>query len=153
MGISIIMGWIILLVCFFVIQPIIHPGGEEMFWVILLLGLSLTGSGIIKKEKTLSTRMGWIDRKTLLQTGVVVTIIWVIILIQFEGPLDLGLPKLYVTVGHTPYGAPILAFVPAYLLVVGFPVLGSILVASGIILKSINRSKPRKTVASVVIEE
>lgn len=42
MGISIIIGWIILLVCNFVIQPIIHPGGDETFWVMLLLGLSLT---------------------------------------------------------------------------------------------------------------
>ena len=140
-GISIIMGWIILLVCNFVIQPIIHPGGDETFWVMLLLGLSLTSWGVVKKGKTISTRIGSIDRKILLQIGVVVTIIWVIILVQREGPLDLGLPKLYVKLGHTNEGVPIFAFFPAYLLIVGFPVLGLILIVSGIILKSINRSK------------
>jgi hypothetical protein len=143
MGVSIIMGWFILLICVFVIQPIIHPGGDELFWVLLLLGSSLTSWGIIKKGKTNSTRIGVINRKTLLQIGVVVTIIWFMILVQREGPLDLGLPKLYVTVGHTPDGAPIDAFVLPYLLIVGFPVLGLILVVSGIILKSINRSKSR----------
>lgn len=143
MGISIIIGWIILLVCNFVIQPIIHPGGDETFWVMLLLGLSLTSWGIVKKGKTISTRIGSIDIKNLLQIGVVVTIIWVIILVQREGPFDLGLPKLYVTVGHTPEGGHIRAFVPAFLLIVGFPVLGLILIVSGIILKLINRSKSR----------
>jgi hypothetical protein len=153
MGFSIIIGWIILLVCNYVIQPIIRPGGDETFWVILLLGLSLMSWGIVKKGKTISTRIGSIDRKTPLQIGVVLTLIWVIILVQREGPLDLGLPKLYVTMGHTPDGVPIRYFVPAYLLVVGFPVLGLILIVSGIILKSINRSKTRKTTTSVVMKE
>ena len=137
------MGWIILLVCNFVIQPIIHPDGDETFWVILLIGLSLMSWGITKKEKTISTRIGSFDRKTLLQIGVVVTIIWLIILVQREGLLDLGLPKLYITVGYTPDGVPIRTFVPALLLGVGFPILGLILVVSGIILKSINaRAEP-----------
>jgi hypothetical protein len=143
MGVSIIMGWIVLLVSVFVVQPIINPGGDEMFWVMLLVGVSLTSWGIINKGKTIGTRIGSIDGKTLFQIGVIVTIIWVVILVQREGPLDLGLPKLYVTVGRMPDGDPIRAFVPAILLVAGFPVLGVMLVVSGIILKSINRSKSR----------
>jgi hypothetical protein len=133
------MGWIILLVCNFVIQPIIHPGGDETFWLMFLLGLSLIAWGFINKEKTTIPCKGSLDRKTLLQIGVVVTVIWVIILVQREGPLDLGLPKLYVTVGRTPDGVPITAFVPSYILGVGLPSLGLILIISGIIQKSINR--------------
>jgi UDP-N-acetylmuramyl pentapeptide phosphotransferase/UDP-N-acetylglucosamine-1-phosphate transferase len=130
-GFSIIMGWIVFLVCNPVIQSIIHPGGDEMFWVILLLGLSLIGLGFIEKEKMISTRRA----KTLLQIGVVLTIIWVIILIQAEGPYDLGLPKLYVPVGaHTRASIVVL-------MVLGLPVLGLILLAYGFVQNRIIKKK------------
>jgi formate hydrogenlyase subunit 3/multisubunit Na+/H+ antiporter MnhD subunit len=51
-GFSIIMGWVIVFVSYYVIQSIINPRGEEMFWVVFLLGLSLIGLSLIKKEKT-----------------------------------------------------------------------------------------------------
>ena len=130
-GFSIIMGWIIFLVCNPVIQSIVHPGGNEMFWVILLLGLSLIGLGFIEKEKMISTRRA----KTLLQAGVVLTIIWIIMLTQAEGPYDLGLPKLYVPLGaHTSANIVVL-------MVLGLPVLGLTLVAYGILKNRIIKKK------------
>jgi len=129
-GFSIIMGWIVFLVCNPVIQSVIHPGGDEMFWVILLLGLSLIGLGFIEKEKMISTRRA----KTLLQIGVVLTVIWVIILIQKEGPYDLGLPKLYVPVGRARASIVVL-------MLLGLPVLGLILLAYGIVQNRIIKMK------------
>jgi hypothetical protein len=79
--------------------------------------------------------------KTLLQIGVVVTIIWVMILIQGEGPYDLGLPKPYIQVGVTPYGNPLVYNIVTLILVVGFPVLGLILVVLGIVLKRKTQKK------------
>ena len=124
MGFSIIIGWVIVFVSN-VIQSIINPHGEEMFWVVLVLGLGLTGLGFIKKEKMIRP-----DRtKTLLQIGVVVTIIWGMIQLQRGGPYDLGLPKLYIPLGpHT--SAPL---VPMLLFVI--PVLGLSLLVLGVVLK------------------
>ena len=82
-GFSIIMGWVIVLVSYYFIQSIINPYGEEMFWVVLILGLSLIGLGLIKKEEMISTHKA----KTLLQIGVAVTTIWIMILFQMEGPM------------------------------------------------------------------
>jgi len=135
-GFSIIMGWVIVLVSYYFIQSIINPYGEEMFWVVLILGLSLIGLGLIKKEEMISTHKA----KTLLQIGVVVTTIWITILFQMEGPYDLGLPKPYVTVGYTPDGAPIVTPL-VIILLLGFPVLGSILSLLGIVLIVLNRRK------------
>jgi len=134
-GFSIIMGWVIVFVSDNVIQSIINPRGEEMFWVVLFLGLSLIGLGFIKKEKMISTHRA----KTLLQIGAVVTIIWVMIFIQREGPYDLGLPKPYVTVGYTPDGIPIVTPL-IIILFLGFPVLGLILLVLGIVLNRIKKS-------------
>ncbi len=129
-GFSIIMGWIIV---FFgnVIQSIINPRGWEMFWVVLFLGLSLIIFGFITKERMLSTY----GAKTLLQIGVVVTIIWVMLFVQAEGPYDLGLTKLYIPTGYTPDGVPI--YTPLGLIVfLALPVVGLILIALGIILRT-----------------
>jgi len=57
-----------------------------------------------------------------------------------EGPYDLGLPKPYVTVGYTPDGAPIVTPL-VIILLLGFPVLGSILSLLGIVLIVLNRRK------------
>jgi len=130
------MGWVIVLVSYYFIQSIINPYGEEMFWVVLILGLSLIGLGLIKKEEMISTHKA----KTLLQIGVVVTTIWITILFQMEGPYDLGLPKPYVTVGYTPDGAPIVTPL-VIILLLSFPVLGSILSLLGIVLIVLNRRK------------
>jgi len=132
-GFSIIMGWVIVLVSYYFIQSIINPYGEEMFWVVLILGLSLIGLGLIKKEEMISTHKA----KTLLQIGVAVTTIWITILFQMEGPYDLGLPKPHVTVGYTPNGAPIVTPL-VIILFLSFPVLGLILSLLGIVL---NRRK------------
>jgi hypothetical protein len=96
-GFSVIMGWIIMIVCFTVIQPIIHPGGEEVFFGMLLLGLGLLISGIILKSKERFNSI----RKTLLQIGVVLTIIWIQILVMREGPHGLG---FYLGYTATRYG-------------------------------------------------
>jgi vacuolar-type H+-ATPase subunit I/STV1 len=134
-GFSIITGWIIV---FFgnVIQSIINPRGLEMFWVVLFLGLSLIGFGFITKERMISTYWA----KTLLQIGVVVTIIWVMLLVQAEGPYDLGLPKPYVTTGYTPDGIPTVTPL-SIILFLASPVLGLILLILGILLKIRNRVK------------
>jgi len=134
-GFSIIMGWVIVFVSYYVIQSIINPRGEEMFWVVLLLGLSLIGLSLIKKEEMISTHRV----KTLLQIGVVVTIIWVMIFIQMEGPYDLGLPKPYITTGYTPDGVPIVTPL-VIILFLFFPVLGLILLVLGIVLNRRNKS-------------
>jgi len=131
-GFSMVIGWGIVFVSN-VIQSIINPRGEEMFWVVLPLGLSLIGLGFIKKEKVVSPHRA----KTLLQIGVVVTIIWAMIFIQREGPYDLGLPKLYVTTGYTPDGIPMVTPL-TIILFLSFPVLRLILVALGSVL---NRRK------------
>ena len=128
-GFSIIMGWVIVIVSG-LLQPII---GEVMYWIVLLLGLSFIVLGFIKKEKMISPHMA----KTLLQIGMVVTIMWVIIFIQREGPYDLGLPKLYIPTGYTPDGVPISTNLPI-ILFLALPVLGFILLALGIVL---NRKK------------
>jgi formate hydrogenlyase subunit 3/multisubunit Na+/H+ antiporter MnhD subunit len=134
-GFSIIMGWVIVFVSYYVIQSIINPRGEEMFWVVFLLGLSLIGLSLIKKEKMISTNRA----KTLLQIGVVVTIIWVMIFIQSEGPYNLGLPKPYITVGYTPDGVSIVTPL-IIILFLFFPVLGLILLVLGIVLNRIKKS-------------
>jgi hypothetical protein len=148
-GSSIVIGWVVLFVSNFVIQSIVHPGGEEVFWGLLVLGLSLIGLGFIGKERIINIHRA----KTLLQIGIVIAIIWVMILFWGEGPYRLGLPQPYIITGHTPDGTPIFTSIIVLMLFLGFPALGSILVASGIILKSINRSKSRKTTNSVVMEE
>ena len=119
------MGWFIVFVSYVVIQPIIHPPVEVMILGLLLLGVSLMGLGFIMKDQTSSPY----EARTLLQIGVVVTIIWVMIQLQSGGPYDLGLPKLHIPLGaHT--RAPL---VP--ILLMGFPVLGLILLVLGVVLK------------------
>jgi len=134
MGFSIVIGWVIVLASN-VIQSIINPRGEEMFWVALLLGLSLIGLGFIRKEKMVSPH----GAKTLLQMGVVVTVIWAMIFAQREGPYDLGLPKPYVTVGYTPDGVPMVTPLMV-ILFLSFPVLGLVLLALGIVLSRRKKS-------------
>lgn len=129
-GFSIVMGWFIVLVGNLVVQPIVHRGGYEVFWDILVLGLGLTGLGFVRNERIISgSRAG-----TLLQIGVVVTFIWVMILLQMEGPHDLGLPKPNINVGRNPEG--VSQAVPLFMIVFfSLPVLGLILLTSGTVLK------------------
>lgn len=129
-GFSIVMGWFIVLVGNLVVQPIVHRGGYEVFWDILVLGLGLTGLGFVRNERIISgSRAG-----TLLQIGVVVTFIWVMILLQMEGPHDLGLPKPNINVGRNPEG--VSQAVPLFMIVFFIlPVLGLILLTSGTVLK------------------
>ena len=125
-GFSILLGWFIVFVSYVVIQPNIHPPEAVLILGLLLLGVSLMGLGFIKKAKTSSPRWA----KTLLQIGVVVTIIWVMIQLQRGGPYDLGLPKLSIPLG--PHGSTPL--VPLLLFLV-IPVLGVILLVLGVVLK------------------
>jgi hypothetical protein len=82
---------------FFVIQASILPGGEELFWGCAFLGLGLMGFGIFLKAKE------WFNaiRTTLIQTGFIVTIIWVMTLIQREGSLNLALLNPYFESANT----------------------------------------------------
>jgi hypothetical protein len=133
-GFSIIMGWVIVFLSYYFIQSLINPGGVEMFWVLLVLGLSFIGLGFIRKEEIISTHKA----KILLQIGAVVTLIWVMIFVQMEGPYDLGLPKIYIPTGSTPEGYPIVTPLPIMLLL-ALPVLGSILLILGIVLYFIKK--------------
>jgi hypothetical protein len=128
-GFSIVVGWVVVFVSN-VIQSIVHPRGGEMFWVVLLLGLSLIGLGFVTKERMISSH----GAKTLLQIGVVVAVIWVMIFVQREGPYDLGLPKPYITTGYTPDGVPIVTPL-LIVLFLALPVVGLILLVLGILLK------------------
>jgi hypothetical protein len=115
-GFSILMGWFIIFVSYVVIARA-RPD-EVMILGVLLLGLSLMGLGFIEKGKTSSTHWA----KTLLQIGVVVTIIWVMFLLQ------MGLSTLNVPIGaptHTPL---------IVILFLGVLVLGLILLALGVVL-------------------
>jgi hypothetical protein len=126
-GFSIIMGWAIVLVSV-LLQPIF--GGAASFWIAPLLGVSFIVLGFIEKK-----RMNFPHRAmTLLQIGVVVTLIWVMFFIQAEGPYDLGLPKISIPTGYTPDGIPIST--PLGLIIfLALPVVGLILLVLGIVLK------------------
>jgi hypothetical protein len=131
-GFSIIIGWIIVLVSTF-LQPII---GGAMIWIAPLLGVSFIVLGFIEKKRMISPYRA----KTLLQIGVAVTLIWVMLFIQAEGPYDLGLPKLYIPTGSTPNGTPIVTPL-ALILFLSFPVVGLILLVLGTVLKIRRRVK------------
>lgn len=125
------MGWLIVFASD-VIQPIIDPVGLGLFWGILLLGSSLISLSFIMEAKTISTHRA----TTLLQIGVVVTIIWVMILLQMKGPYDLGLPKRVFEYGRTLEDDIIHIKVISLLniLLLGTIVLGLILLSLGIVL-------------------
>ena len=130
-GFSIILGWVIVFVSSF-LQP---PLNEAMYWILPLLGVSLIVLGFIEKERVISPRRA----KILLQIGVVVTLIWVMLFIQSEGPYDLGLPKIYIPIGYTPDGVPISTPLPI-IIILALPVLGLILLVMGIVLNRLKKS-------------
>jgi hypothetical protein len=97
LGFAVMMGWVTLMVPYFVIQASILPGGGELFWGYAFLGLSFIGSGVVLKVKEWFNTIG----TTLLQIGFIVTIIWLITLIQRKGYLDLVLLNPYFGWAHT----------------------------------------------------
>jgi hypothetical protein len=125
-GFSIIMGWVIVLVSTF-LQPIF---GGAMIWFSPLLGVSFIVLGFIEKKRMIYPHRAM----TLLQIGVAATLIWVMLFIQAKGPYDLGLPKIYIPIGSTPGGTPIVTLL-ALILFLALPVLGLILLVLGIVLK------------------
>ncbi len=132
MGFSIILGWIIVLVSTF-LQPIF---GEAMLLFSPLLGVGFMVLGFIEKERMIFPYRA----KILLQIGVVITLIWVMLFIQAEGPYDLGLPKIFIPIGYTPDGMRIVTRL-SLLIFVALPVVGLILLVLGIVLNRIIKKK------------